>query len=62
MKKQAGSKSTTLLPVEIIQNKIYFIRGHKVMLDRDLAELYGVFTSQLTRQVRRNIERFPNDF
>jgi ORF6N domain len=51
-----------LLPVEIIQNKIYLIRGHKVMLDRDLAELYGVLTSQLTRQVRRNMERFPNDF
>ena len=49
------------VPVEIIQNKIYLIRGHKVMLDRDLAELYGVLTSQLTRQVRRNITRFPDD-
>ncbi|HCJ66048.1 MAG TPA: DNA-binding protein, partial [Elusimicrobia bacterium] len=38
------------------------IRGKKVMLDRDLAELYGVETKQLKRQVRRNVERFPEDF
>ena len=50
-----------LLP-EIIENKIYLIRGQKVMLDRDLAGLYGVETKQLTRQVRRNIGRFPEDF
>jgi hypothetical protein len=47
---------------ETILNKIYFVRGQKVMLDRDLAELYGVETGQLKRQVRRNIERFPADF
>jgi hypothetical protein len=47
---------------EAIINKIYLIRGHKVMIDRDLAELYGVETKQLKRQVRRNIERFPEDF
>jgi hypothetical protein len=52
----------SVVPVEIIQNKIYMIRGLKFMLDRDLADLYGVPTSQLTRQVRRNIERFPMDF
>lgn len=49
-------------PDEIVMNKIYFIRGHKVMLDRDLAELYQVETKQLKRQVNRNIERFPDDF
>ena len=45
-----------------IESKIILIRGHKVMLDRDLAKLYGVQTGQLTRQVRRNSERFPDDF
>lgn len=45
-----------------IVNKIYFIRGFKVMLDLDLSELYMVETKQLKRQVRRNIERFPEDF
>jgi phage regulator Rha-like protein len=62
MKKQAIEKSASLVPVEIIQNKIYLIRDHKVMFDRDLAELYEVLTKYLTRQVRRNIERFPDDF
>jgi len=50
------------IPDAIITNKIYFIRGQKVMLDRDLAELYKVETKLLKRQVRRNIERFPEDF
>ena len=50
------------IPNEIIENKIYFIRNVKVMLDSDLALLYGVETKQLKRQVRRNIERFPDDF
>ncbi len=53
---------TTLVPVERIANKIYVIREKKVMLDRDLAELYGVETRRLKEQVRRNIERFPEDF
>lgn len=48
--------------VDKIESKIFKIRGKKVMLDKDLAELYGVETKQLTRQVRRNIERFPDDF
>ncbi len=61
MKRHAG-RLVNSVPVEIIQSKIYLIRGHKVMLDRDLAELYGVLTKYLTRQVRRNIERFPEDF
>ena len=45
-----------------IENKILVIRGQQVMLDRDLAELYGVETKRLNEQVRRNIERFPEDF
>lgn len=51
-----------LIPTERIENKIFFIRGKKVMLDRDLAELYGVETRKLNQAVRRNIERFPEDF
>jgi len=47
---------------EVIINKIYSIRAKKVMLDRDLAELYGVETKLLKRAVRRNINRFPDDF
>lgn len=50
------------VPDEIVMNKIYVIRGQKVMLDSDLAELYQVETKQLKRQVKRNIERFPKDF
>mgnify|MGYP003665360843 FL=1 len=50
------------IPDEIITNKIYLIRNQKVMIDKDLAELYQVETKQLKRQVRRNIERFPEDF
>lgn len=45
-----------------IREKIYFIRGQKVMMDRDLAMLYGVKTMRLNEAVRRNIERFPEDF
>jgi hypothetical protein len=51
-----------IIPSERILSRIYFIRKRKVMLDRDLAGLYGVETSQLKRQVRRNIDRFPDDF
>ncbi len=51
-----------ILPDEVVMNKIYLIRGQKVMLDMDLAELYGVETKQLKRAVRRNSVRFPNDF
>ena len=46
----------------IIENKIYEIRGTKVMLDFDLAELYGIENRRLKEQVKRNIERFPQDF
>lgn len=50
-----------LQPINI-ENKILVIRGQQVMLDRDLAELYGVETKRLNEQVKRNIERFPEDF
>jgi len=50
------------ISVEVIATKILLIRGKRVMLDKDLAKLYEVDTSQLTRQVRRNIDRFPEDF
>lgn len=53
---------TISFDTEIIREKIYFIRGRKVMLDRDLAILYGVPTKQLNQAVCRNIERFPEDF
>lgn len=52
----------SLIPVERIENKILLLRGQKVMLDRDLAELYGVPTGQLNRQVTRSPDRFPDDF
>lgn len=51
-----------LLPIEIIENRIYTFRNQKVMLDRDLAKLYGVKTMRLNEAVRRNINRFPPDF
>lgn len=53
---------SNLVPQEVIESKIYLIRGHKVMLDRDLAGLYGVETKNLNLQVKRNISRFPSDF
>ena len=54
--------ATLLIPDERIINKIYLIRDQKVMLDRDLAELYGVETKVLKQAVKRNFERFPKDF
>lgn len=54
--------SAMIIPQERIENKIYLIRGHKVMFDYDLAVLYGVLTRRLNEQVRRNIKRFPPDF
>ncbi len=58
----AKKESALVVPDEIVMNKIYFIRGHKVMLDRDLATLYGVETRVLKQSVKRNIGRFPDDF
>jgi len=50
------------IPDEVVMSKIYLIRGHKVMLDRDLATLYGVMAIRLREQVKRNQERFPENF
>ncbi|MDD5431313.1 MAG: ORF6N domain-containing protein [Candidatus Pacebacteria bacterium] len=52
----------SILPDERIETKIFLIRGRKVMIDRDLAELYGVETRALNQAVKRNIERFPEEF
>jgi hypothetical protein len=54
--------SKSLIPVEKIESRIYLIRQQKVMLDFDLAELYGIETRSLKQAVRRNLERFPSDF
>ncbi len=50
------------VPIELIEKKILLVRGQKVMLDADLAEIYGVSTKRLNEQVKRNRERFPDDF
>jgi hypothetical protein len=55
-------KAKSVIPVERIASRIYLIRGKKVMLDRDLAELYGVTTGNLNKTVKRNLRRFPHDF
>ncbi|HEY2292677.1 MAG TPA: ORF6N domain-containing protein [Thermoanaerobaculia bacterium] len=54
--------AAVLVPVERVERRILFIRGEKVILDADLAELYGVTTKRLNEQVRRNRDRFPPDF
>ncbi len=62
MKTKEIKKENSIVPQEIIEQKICLIRSKKVMLDKDLAVLYGVETKTLKRAVRRNIERFPGDF
>jgi phage regulator Rha-like protein len=57
-----SEKNALMVPEEVIMSKIYLIRGLKVMLDRDLATLYGVGTKRLKEAVRRNASRFPEDF
>jgi len=57
-----AKKKASLVPKERIEQSILLIRGHKVMLDNDLAAMYGVETKALTRAVKRNIDRFPEDF
>ena len=54
--------SKAIIPVEHIESKILFIRGQRVMLDSDLAAIYGVPTRRLNEQVKRNIKKFPPDF
>ena len=56
------SKDSSLIPIERIERSILLIRGHKVMLDRDLAYLYGVTTKVLNQAVKRHADRFPEDF
>ena len=51
-----------MIPVEVIKGKIYLIRGQKVLLDSDLAILYGIDTANLNKAVKRNLDRFPGDF
>ena len=53
---------SSLVPLEVIESKIYRIRGHNVLADSDLAGLYGVSTKVLVQAVKRNIDRFPSDF
>ena len=61
---KSGNEITTNVAseVEVIRHRIYEVRGLRVMLDRDLAELYGVETRALNQAVKRNIDRFPDDF
>lgn len=62
MSKKEISQSDHIVPDEVLMSKIYYLRGQKVMIDTDLAELYGVETKRLKEQVRRNISRFPMHF
>jgi len=55
-------KIKELIPEEVIERRIFLIRGQKVMLDKDLAQLYGIQTKVLNQAVKRNIDRFPQDF
>jgi hypothetical protein len=61
-KQKVGLSSANLPSLELIEQRIFLIRGQKVMLDSDLAALYGVPTFRLNEQVKRNIKRFPDDF
>jgi len=58
----AEKKSEQLVPDEMVMSKIYMLREQRVMLDKDLAELYGIMPIRLREQVKRNIERFPERF
>ena len=60
MAKKSGTQN--LIPLEAIESRIFVLRGHRVMLDRDLAGLYGVETRALNQAVKRNADRFPDDF
>ena len=62
MRPQNGGIVDSIVPIELIEQKIYLMRGQKVMLDKDLASLYGVKPIRLREQVKRNIKRFPEDF
>ena len=60
--KEGKNENQIIITDEIVMTKIFFIRGQKVMLDRDLAELYEVKPTRLREQVKRNIEKFPSHF
>ena len=62
MAKKLSAAATALVPVERIEQKIYLMRGHKVMLDSDLAALYQVPTKAFNQAVQRSLDRFPEDF
>ncbi len=62
MKKEPAQTTTSIIPTERVERQIYLIRGIKMMLDSDLAELYQVETKALNQAVRRNLDRFPADF
>lgn len=62
MPKEKKQQTQPILPDDVVMDKIYLVRGQKIMIDRDLAELYGVETRALKQAVRRNIARFPEDF
>jgi hypothetical protein len=59
---QDVKREDNIVPIEHVESRILLVRGRKVMLDRDLAELYGVTTTRLNEQVQRNLHRFPPDF
>ena len=56
------ANTNAIVPIECIENRIVLLRGHKVILSHDLAALYGVETKRLVEAVKRNIDRFPDDF
>ena len=62
MDQEKSLSPESLIPSEVIENRIYLIRGQRIMLDRDLAVLYGVETRALNQAVKRNCESFPEDF
>src|SRR5437762_1209482 len=61
-KQKVSTTTGSILPLEVIERKIYIMRGQKIMLDSDLAELYQVQTRVLNQAIRRNRNRFPEDF
>jgi len=62
VKLMAGTSKALIIPDEVVINKILLTRGKKVMIDKDIAELYGVPTRRLNEQVKHNKKRFPEDF
>ena len=62
MKRSQEQSETAPITTELIVKRIFLLRGQKVILDMDLAELYGVTTKRLNEQVKRNSQRFPEDF